>query len=248
MTFIAVRCPHWQSDQIVKRGKTARGTQRYLCQNPLCAKESFLRNDCNRGCLPEVKHTIIDMSLNASGVRDTARSWRICPNTVVRELKKKATVLESVHTAVLRTLHPAEVAWDMERAGEAEIDEMWSVVGNTGHPRGRWHAIDHHTGKVLAYVFGRRTDDVFLQLKTLLEPFGLTRSYTDHWGAYTRHLDPDVPSPGKHNTQKIERKHLTLRTRMKRVVRKTICFSKTTQMHDLVVGLFVNRYAFGRAV
>ena len=36
MTFIAVRCPHCQSDHIVKRGKTARGTQRYLCQNPLC--------------------------------------------------------------------------------------------------------------------------------------------------------------------------------------------------------------------
>src|SRR5438132_3493407 len=46
-----------------------------------------------------------------------------------------------------------------------------------------------------------------------------------NWGAYTRHLDPDVHSPGKRNTQKIERKHLTLRTRMKRLVRKTICFS-----------------------
>jgi hypothetical protein len=38
MTFIAVRCPHCQSDQIIKRGKTARGTQRYLCQNTLCTK------------------------------------------------------------------------------------------------------------------------------------------------------------------------------------------------------------------
>jgi IS1 family transposase len=47
---------------------------------------------------------------------------------------------------------------------------------------------------------------------------------------------------------KIERKHLTLRTRIKRLTRKTICFSKTTQMHDIVIGLFVNRYAFGRAV
>src|SRR5207245_5210432 len=106
----------------------------------------------------------------------------------------------------------------------------------------------HHTGKVLAYVFGRRTDEVFLQRKTLLEPFGLTRYYTDHWGAYTRHLDPDVHSPGKRNTQTIKRKHLTLRTRIKRLVRKTICFSKTTQMHDIVIGFFVNRYAFGRAV
>ena len=36
MTFIAVQCPHCQSEQIVKRGKTARGTQRYFCQNTLC--------------------------------------------------------------------------------------------------------------------------------------------------------------------------------------------------------------------
>jgi hypothetical protein len=68
------------------------------------------------------------------------------------------------------------------------------------------------------------------------------------WGASTRHLDPDMHCPGKRNTQTIERKHLTLRTRMKRLVRKPICFSKTTQMHDIVIGLFVNRYAFGRAV
>src|SRR6058998_2057517 len=90
MTFIAVRCPHCQSEQIVKRGKTGCGTQRYLCQNTLCAQASFLLDYCNRGCLPEVKQTIIDMSLNASGVRDTARSLHICPNTVLRELKKKA--------------------------------------------------------------------------------------------------------------------------------------------------------------
>src|SRR2546426_1940 len=39
----------------------------------------------------------------------------------------------------------------LERAGEAEaeMDEMWSFVGNKGNPRWLWHAIDHHTGKVL---------------------------------------------------------------------------------------------------
>jgi insertion element IS1 protein InsB len=100
----------------------------------------------------------------------------------------------------------------------------------------------------LAYVFGRRQDEVFLKLKGRLEPFGITQHYTDHWGAYTRHLDPEMHRPGKRNTQKIERKHLTLRTRIKRLIRKTICFSKSVQMHDIVIGLFVNRYAFGRAV
>ncbi len=53
---------------------------------------------------------------------------------------------------------------------------------------------------------------------------------------------------GKQNTQKIENKHLNLRTRIKRLVRKTICFSKTITMHDIVIGLFINRYEFGLSV
>ena len=63
-----------------------------------------------------------------------------------------------------------------------------------------------------------------------------------------RHLDAAVHSPGKQNAQQIERTHLTLRTRIQRLVRKTIGFSKTIQMYDIVLGVFVNRYAFGRAV
>jgi insertion element IS1 protein InsB len=247
MTFIAVRCPHCQSDQIVKRGKTTRGTQRSLCQHTLCVRGSFRLDYCNRGCLPAVKQTIIDMRLHASGGRDTARSLYICPNTVLRELKKNEAALASVNTALLRTLNPAEVTWDLECAGEAEGNEMWSFVGHKGHPRWPWSAI-HHTGKVLADVCGRRQDEVFLQRKALLKPFELTRYSTDSWGAYIRHLEPDVHCPGKRPTQKIERKHLTLRTRIKRLVRKTLCFSKTAQMHDIVLGLLVNRYAFGRTV
>jgi insertion element IS1 protein InsB len=247
-TFIAVQCPHCHRNQVVKRGKTARGTQRYLCQNKACASGSFLLHYRNRGCLPEVKELIVDISLKASGIRDTARSLHISTDTVLSELKKKEPVLESVNTALLNTLNPDEVTVDIERAGEAEMDEMWSFVDRKSNPRWLWHAIDHRTGAVLAYVFGRRKDEVFLKLKALLDPFGLTHYYTDKWGAYTRHLNPEQHTVSKHGTQKIERKHLTLRTRIKRLVRKTICFSKSTQMHDLVIGLFVNRYTFGRAV
>ena len=149
---------------------------------------------------------------------------------------------------LLNTLHPDEVDVVIQRAGEAEVDEMWSYVGKNKTPRWLWHAIDHRSDQVLAYVFGRRKDEVFLKLKALLEPFGITRYYTDYWGAYTRHLDANEHQPGKRNTQQIERKHLTLRTRIKRLVRKTICFSRSTQMHDIVIGLFVNRYEFGLAV
>jgi hypothetical protein len=86
--------------------------------------------------LLEGKQTSIDLSLNARGVHDTARSLPICPNTVLRELKKQEAGVASVNTAVLRTLNLVEVAWDLERAGEAERNERWSFVGNKSNPTG----------------------------------------------------------------------------------------------------------------
>ena len=161
-----------------------------------------------------------------------------------------------MNRGVLAVLNPQQVEVEIWRADElevrrglsSELDEMWSYVARKSNPRWLWHAIDHHTGKVLAYVFGRRQDDVFLKLKALLEPFGITKFYTDGWGAYERHLDAEKHQVGKENTQKIESKHINLRTRIKRLVRRTICFSKTEQRHDLVIGLFINRYEFGQAL
>lgn len=158
-----------------------------------------------------------------------------------------------VNQKLLRQLQSENIEVDIERveavssstAEESELDEMWSFVGKKTNPRWLWHAIDHNTGRVLAYVFGCRKDEVFLQLKKLLKPFGIKQYYTDGWGAYERHLPQEMHSIGKRNTQKIERKHLGLRTRIKRLTRKTICFSKSEVMHDLVIGLFINRYEFG---
>lgn len=136
----------------------------------------------------------------------------------------------------------------LARIEEAEVDEMWAFVGKKKTPRWLWQALDHRTGTVLAYVLGGREDHAFLALKALLKPFGIRRFFTDGWGAYQRHLDPAEHKVGKRFTQPLERKHLTLRARIKRLVRKTICFSKSTEMHDTVIGLFINRYEFGRVV
>ena len=155
---------------------------------------------------------------------------------------------------LLASLNPEQIEVEIWRADElevrrglsSELDELWSFVARKMNPRWLWHAIDHHTGKVLAYVFGRRKDTVFVKLKALLEPFGITHYYTDGWGTYDRHVEAEKHTVGKENTQKIESKHINLRTRIKRLVRRTICFSKTERMHDLVIGLFINRYEFGR--
>jgi insertion element IS1 protein InsB len=136
----------------------------------------------------------------------------------------------------------------LQAACEAEADEQWSYVGNKSNQRWLWYAVDHATNIVLAYVFGKRTDEVFKQLMALLGPYGITRYYTDDWGAYSRHLEADKHEVGKRNTQKIERKNLNFRTWIKRLARKTICFSKLEVMHDTVIGLLINKVEFGRNI
>jgi insertion element IS1 protein InsB len=150
-----------------------------------------------------------------------------------------------VNPALVTAREGSPRAVQIRKVQEAELDEMWSFVGRKRHPRWLWEALDHQTGRIMAYTFGRRADRALLKLKALLEPFGIRRFYTDGWRAYRRHLEPHRHVVGKRGTQQLERKHLTLRTRIKRLMRKTICFSKSVQMHEIVIGLFINRFEFG---
>ncbi len=121
---------------------------------------------------------------------------------------------------------------------------MWRFVGAKAPERWLWHARDHHTGRVLAYVVGTRKAAPFLALRAVLAPFGITHYYTDTAGVYPRHLPPEQPTVGKVSLQKIERKPLTVRTRLTRLARKPLCFSRSCCRHDLVIGLNMNRVEF----
>lgn len=64
MILIAVRCPHCQSDQVIKGGTTKTGKQRYCCQHLDCSHYSFVLDPAYKGRLPEIKTQIVDMALN----------------------------------------------------------------------------------------------------------------------------------------------------------------------------------------
>ncbi|WP_416431189.1 IS1 family transposase [Piscirickettsia salmonis] len=104
------------------------------------------------------------------------------------------------------------------------------------------------THEVLAYHFGRRKDEALKALKSKLAPFNIRCYYIDGWGSYQRILARKSHVISKKNTQAIEYKHLTLRTRIKRLARRTICFSKSEAMHDAVIGLFINKFEFGKVI
>ena len=88
MVSVPVQCPHCQSTEMIKAGKQANGTQRYQCQNGRCERRIFLLLYQDRGRALEIRRQVVDMALNGSGIRDTARVLRISPTTVIAILKK----------------------------------------------------------------------------------------------------------------------------------------------------------------
>ena len=63
---------------------------------------------------------------------------------------------------------------------------------------------------------------------------------TNNWQSYGKTLDSKRHHIGKEGTQNIERKNLNFRTHLKRLQRKTICFSKSIEMHQAVIKLYVH--------
>jgi transposase-like protein len=74
---------------VIKGGKTDTGKQRSRCHNLDCSHQSFLLDCASKGRSPEIKQHVSDLSLNGSGVRDTARVLGSSPTTVIQELQKK---------------------------------------------------------------------------------------------------------------------------------------------------------------
>jgi transposase-like protein len=89
MTYVPVHCPDCQGGDVVRYGKQRDGAQHYRCNNTNCPRHIFLLQYRNQGRLPAVKRQMVDMALNGSGIRDTARVLGVSPTTVIDTLKKK---------------------------------------------------------------------------------------------------------------------------------------------------------------
>jgi insertion element IS1 protein InsB len=119
-------------------------------------------------------------------------------------------------------------------------------VGSKQQPRWLWWVEDAINGEVVTFVFGRRTHATFRWLLALLEAAQIQVSgwITDAWWAYFDCLDQALRSVAKALLKSLERKHLMLRTRLKRLTRRTLCFSNSIVIQDTLIGLFINRYFF----
>lgn len=126
----------------------------------------------------------------------------------------------------------------------AEMDEFWSFVENKSNQRWTWYAMEKHSGLIVAWHNGKRTDEDLEKLLNLMKDIPISRYYTDDWGAYKRLLPEEKHQIGKDQTWKIERKNLNFRIHLKRLSRRTICYSKDETIHDNVIGMYIERFYY----
>ncbi len=111
---------------------------------------------------------------------------------------------------------------------------MWSFIGNKKRQRWLWYAWEPRLKRIIGHVFGSRS-------KKLLSGFNVAFWCTDGYRAYNGALPTAKHIVGKLYTQRIERENLTLRNRLKRLNRKTLGYSKSPEMHDRIIGTFIER-------
>jgi insertion element IS1 protein InsB len=155
-----------------------------------------------------------------------------------KRVKKKEDKRENVNKDYLKTHKNITI--------RMEMDEMRSFYHDKKHQIWLWRAIGHETGEAIAFWFGAREQGNLDKLLELLKPLAIEKAYADGNYAYYKRFSPEVLTVTKKNTQKRERKHLSLRAWSARLARKGIRFSKTEQMHKIVAALAINIWFFGR--
>jgi IS1 family transposase len=127
-----------------------------------------------------------------------------------------------------------------------EADEMWSFVQEKWNKRWLWTVMCRRTRQIVAFVIGDRSEVTCRKLWEQIPPaYQGCQSYSDFWEAYQLVFPPETHEcvgKGSRQTNHMERWYCTLRQSCARFVRKTLSFSKSDAMHEIVTRLFIIRH------
>ena len=225
-------CPHCGSTNIVRNGKDYKGAQKYKCNNCL----SYGTLDAKPRYTEAFKQLVISAYLERMSMRGIQRVFGVHPETLGRwllEYSEKMPYLE-------------EILDESDENDILELDELWSFVLKKANKVWIWIAICRRTRQVVAYYVGDRSDNSLKKLwERIPDSYKRSLSFSDFYGAYQRvlknkrHVCVDKKTG---ETAHVERFNNTLRQRLGRFVRKTLSFSKSILMHEVVVKLFIYNY------
>ena len=128
-----------------------------------------------------------------------------------------------------------------------EVDELWSYVGSKDQKRWLLYAYHKETGEIVAWVWGKRDAKTARKLRAKLKKLGLKYHtiVSDNWKSFIKAFEDDTHLVGKQFISGIEGNNCRIRHRMKRLFRKSCCFSKKEENHYKIFELVAQYINFG---
>jgi len=158
------------------------------------------------------------------GLRSISRLLSIPKSTVSRILLKEGSKLSKPN--------------NFEIGEEYEVDELRTFVGSKDNECWVCYAINRNTKQVIDFIVGRRTKQNLKKIIDSLLQLYPKRVYTDKLNSYPGLVPQALHSTRFRGTNYIERNNLTLRTHLKRLNKKTICYSKSAEMLSTCLALY----------
>ena len=119
-----------------------------------------------------------------------------------------------------------------------EVDEICTFVRNKENKIWIVYGLDRTTKNIACFSVGKRTKRTLnVVLKTLLLS-KVKRIYTDDLRLYKTLLPNTIHKVTRFGTNHIERCNLSLRTHLKRLSRRSICFSKSLKMLNATLKIY----------
>ena len=202
-----INCPNCDGIS-VKNGKQNE-RQRYICKQ--CQK-SFQLKYTYKAYSSETNDLIKILLKEGCGIRSISRIINISAKTVLSRMLKISKEIKPPYFQKLGC--------------KFEVDELWSFIGNKDNVTWITYAIEQQTKTVIDFIVGRKTSENIKPLINKLLLLNPKRIYTDRLNIYPSIIPKAIHKRFQYCTNKIERYNLTLRTHIKRLSRKTICFSK----------------------
>lgn len=112
-----------------------------------------------------------------------------------------------------------------------QIDEQWSYVGKKQKKVWMIYALCADTGEILAASWGKRNKTGVKRLMMKLKGVDIETFCTDNWKTFAEVLPKERHLTGKQFTKKIEGVNTWFRARLRRLTRRTTCFSKKLLYH-----------------
>lgn len=126
-----------------------------------------------------------------------------------------------------------------ETGQKYEVDEMHTFIGNKKNACYITYALNRKTKRVISFVAGSRTKEAIGKVIDSLKVLNPKKIFTDKLNVYPGLIDKRVHTASAYKINHIERFNLTLRTHLKRLVRKTICFSKSKEMLENCLRIYL---------